>query len=540
MWIFAKSAIFMGLAVFHLNTLAAEPEEHRPETTRVIVKLKQSSSPESYNLGALSNPLGYMKSKYARQSFGEIQTLGLPDLIVAEMSAEGVESLRKDSNVIAVVEDYLSKPSWTFTDSASGLTTIGEVDGKNDSWEGKGETIAIVDTGINASHPFLQGKLVGEACFSSISSSSPKSKSLCPNGLETQIMKGAGKDCSSSTIGCGHGTHVAGIAVGGPVTFKGEVLQGTAPGSKFISVQVYSQFDDPSLCGGNSTPCVLSFASDQIRALNYLYTIHKETGLAVVNMSMGHGAFSKSCADDILSESIQKLVSGNVAVVAASGNEGLLGASSSPACIPGVISVGAVDVFNHLAYSYSNTAVTTTLLALGDNVLSSDQGGGYGRKTGTSMAAPQVSGALVLLRSKLPSAKVPDLVKVLKASGTQVIDGRTGQKFTALNIVSLEKFPVGTVEPAQHNDGDPQSTVVNSLPSRVVVIPQENVSVAPTDHVAAELETVTGKTTEVKDRDGFYIIEMKGGVNEKDKAAIQHVFGEKSKIAIDALSFPNN
>lgn len=517
----------------HLISLKAG----KTESTRVIVKFKPPLPHDGAKLGELSTPLNYIQARYAGESYGQPQTLGVPDLVVAEVSPAGVESLKKDPNVLAIFEDTLSRPNWTGAKIVENLKDFELVNGEGNLTGIKG-AIAIVDTGVNSNHPFLKGKLIREACFSSITSSYPKAKSLCPNALETQIMEGAARDCDHAVSGCGHGTHVGGIAVGGPVTLKEGKLQGAAPDAKLIALQVYSQFDDPTLCGEASSPCALSFASDQIRALNYLYSISKEVGLAVVNMSMGHGAFSTECADDILSGSIKKLIDANVAVVASSGNEGLIGYASSPACIPDVISVGAVDKSNRLAYSYSNTAATTTLLALGDDVLSADQEGGYRRKTGTSMAAPQVSGAVAILRSKLPKATVTDLVGIMKARGTEVIDKRTGQKLTALNIASLAEVAVGMAVDADDTNEVSQIIVGGELPSRVVVIPQDDLELAPAENMAAELRSVTGKVTEVKDREDIYIIEMKGGVTEGDKAAIKQIFGEKSKISTDTLSVP--
>src|SRR5204862_771645 len=79
-------------------------------------------------------------------------------------------------------------------------------------YDGTGRVVAIVDTGVDKSHPFLLNKVVAEACFSSFAAG--HSTSLCPNGQSQQIGVGAGVPCGPLNLGCWHGTHVAGIAAG--------------------------------------------------------------------------------------------------------------------------------------------------------------------------------------------------------------------------------------------------------------------------------------------------------------------------------------
>ena len=77
--------------------------------------------------------------------------------------------------------------------------------------DGSGTMIAVLDTGVDSAHPFLAGKVVEEACYST--SQPGLSQSLCPSGANEQIGAGAATPCTLT--GCEHGTHVAGIAAGG-------------------------------------------------------------------------------------------------------------------------------------------------------------------------------------------------------------------------------------------------------------------------------------------------------------------------------------
>ncbi len=83
-----------------------------------------------------------------------------------------------------------------------------------------------------------------------------------------------------------------------------------------------------------------------------------------------------------------------------------------PAAYPEVVAVGAMDSFNDLA-SFSNTGPEVDILAPGTDIFSTDMGGGYGLCSGTSMAAPHVTGAVAMMLSRardigrpLPPAEV--------------------------------------------------------------------------------------------------------------------------------------
>ena len=117
-------------------------------------------------------------------------------------------------------------------------------------FDGTGKVVAVLDTGVSSSHPFLQGKVVEEACYSS--TVPPKSTTLCPNGQEEQIGPGSGVNCPLSLFGCDHGTHVAGIAAGN--------------GSNLYTITTRSARNTPRACAiaaipcgatANSCPCVM-------------------------------------------------------------------------------------------------------------------------------------------------------------------------------------------------------------------------------------------------------------------------------------------
>src|SRR5713226_9273978 len=106
-------------------------------------------------------------------------------------------------------------------------------------FDGTGTMIAVLDTGVDATHPFLAGKVVEEACYSTVQAG--LSQSFCPNGLNEQIGAGAAVPCPLPT--CEHGTHVAGIAAGG-TSDPTHPFPGVAKGAEVMAVQVFTAVID--------------------------------------------------------------------------------------------------------------------------------------------------------------------------------------------------------------------------------------------------------------------------------------------------------
>src|SRR5204863_97317 len=100
----------------------------------------------------------------------------------------------------------------------------------------------VLDTGVDAAHPFLDGKVVAEACFST--SAAGTTESFCPNGQDEQIGAGAGAPCPLPD--CLHGTHVAGIAAGHDASGL-HTASGVAKGAQVIAVQVFSKIIDAAI-----------------------------------------------------------------------------------------------------------------------------------------------------------------------------------------------------------------------------------------------------------------------------------------------------
>lgn len=290
--------------------------------------------------------------------------------------------------------------------------------------DGRGWAVAILDTGVDATHPFFGGRVVAEACFSG---GGDAAESVCPGAATALTAAGAARPCSLG--GCDHGTHVAGVAAG----YLNASFMGVAPRAAIVAVQVFSRVDNLEACNG-AAPCALSYVSDQIQALEYVFLEAHNRPIAAVNMSLGSGGYADQAACDVAETArkavIDNLASVGIATVVSSGNAGLGDAIAAPACITSAIAVTALDNADRDA-SFANLSPAIDLAAPGVGVISAVPGGGYLARSGTSVAAPHVAGAITALRSartlslepvvdSLVLAAHPVAVNRTTAAGTRV------------------------------------------------------------------------------------------------------------------------
>ncbi|MEU1876218.1 S8 family serine peptidase [Streptosporangium sp. NPDC020072] len=305
--------------------------------------------------------------------------------IVVQGTGESLAELAKDPRVVSIRRDRTYSPS----SLASGLTLVGADRAHAEGADGRGTTIAIVDTGIDAAHPALGSKVVRQACFSVVDEGV---RSLCPNGQESDTSERAADAATPACLDgqvnlCEHGTHVAGIA------------HAVAPGADIVALQVFSRVDD---CGAGE-PCVTAYESSLLLALEYLTRL-KDTvpGLVAVNMSLGGGLYGASCDGEPEVQEMRgrlgALLAKGVATVAAAGNEGSPGAGV-PGCLSGAVTVGATDDADRVP-DWSNHGSVLDLFAPGVDVDSSVPGGRTEIYSGTSMSTPHVTGALAVLAQR--------------------------------------------------------------------------------------------------------------------------------------------
>ncbi|MDT0566366.1 S8 family peptidase [Streptomyces sp. DSM 3412] len=254
-------------------------------------------------------------------------------------------------------------------------------------FDGKGVTIAVLDTGVDATHPDLKGQVTAAKNFST----SP-----------------------DTTDAYGHGTHVASITAGTGAKSKGR-YKGVAPGAELLNVKVLSDEgygDDSGIIAG------MEWAAEQ--------------GADVVNLSLGGGDTPEV---DPMEAQINKLsAEKGILFAVAAGNEGdgerTVG---SPGSAAAALTVGAVDDKDRLAPFSSRgpgmdgrikpdvtaPGVAVTAAAAPGSVIDEEVGQkpeGYLTISGTSMATPHVAGAAALLKQQHPDWTYAELKAALVAS----------------------------------------------------------------------------------------------------------------------------
>jgi len=299
--------------------------------------------------------------------------------------------------------------------------------------------VAILDTGVDKTHSWFGNggsKIVSEACYGTVETG--VAESFCPTGVGTSTKPGSGKNCDLAINGCDHGTHVAGIAAGNDVVGPGF---GVAHGADVVAMQVFSKFLTEADCGTGRAPCILSSTSDQIAALERVLELSAGMDIAAVNMSLGGGRFFNQASCDS-SEAASKAIidnlrSAGIATVIASGNDAWADSINAPACVSSAISVSAGSN-DDLVASFSNIYPDIHLLAPGVNIESSVPGETLGIMSGTSMAAPHVTGAWAIMQQRSAGSSVDEILAKLQNTASLLDDQRYGALETDLKRINLD------------------------------------------------------------------------------------------------------
>ncbi|PWR11247.1 type VII secretion-associated serine protease mycosin [Micromonospora acroterricola] len=271
---------------------------------------------------------------------------------------------------------------------------------------GRGVTVAVVDSGVDANHPDLAGQVL------------PGQDLVGPDG-------GAGPDP------VGHGTTVAGLIAGRKDDKRGVV--GLAPDARILPVRVLddqNRYDDALIVA---------------RGVRWAV----DNGARVINLSLGGSGDSPA-----LAAALDYAFARDVVVIACTGN--LATSSNSkvwyPAREPGVIAVAGLEGRTDNLWSGSITGRATVLTAPASGLVGARPPSGYWRVQGTSFAAPLVTATAALVRSRYPQMPAGEVVNRLLATARDI--GPTGRD---------DRFGYGVVDPVAALTADVPPVTANPL-----------------------------------------------------------------------------
>ena len=324
------------------------------------------------------------------------------DFVGVQVDSEGLDRLAATPGIGSIVEDVVLRPT-----ASSSLAADVHADVLHDRGiRGDGRRIALLDSGIDLGHPTFAGFSgdVFEAC-------------IVTHGSEPCDVEGAGTaaPCSPSIAGCEHGTHVASLAVGSGAA---AVPGGIAPDVDLIAIRVLS----PD--GG----AVVALSSDVALAIDRILALDAVQPVDAVNMSLGSdfafpGDGTCNTSDGgLLQAKFAALRAADIAPVVAAGNQGAAGLSY-PACVSGAIAVTGSDTATNGLWTGANRNANVAIAAPAADLLGAIPPGSVGpaTKSGTSLAAPQVSGAIALMRQVEPGLSVSAIPGRLSTTGRPLV-----------------------------------------------------------------------------------------------------------------------
>ncbi len=328
--------------------------------------------------------------------------------------AAAQEIASKLENVSAVSKNYLLTPGVTpndavfanppVADAAWGFIKIGMPQVWKEYSLQRQAIVAILDTGVDANHPELLGRVLAGKNF---------------------VNPGTGAGTWDDN---GHGTNVAGI-----IAAKGnnsEGMAGVCWDCEILPVKV---------CGAAGQCPLFSV----INGISYAASLRAP----VINVSLGGYFPPGSSAAEMLSAALDLAAENGSVVVAAAGNDDRDAGSFLPAALPSVIAAGATDI-NDARAPFSNFGPSVDIAGPGVNIYTTNAGGGYSFAEGTSMSAAFVSGVAALLYSADATMSGAALKSVILESSSDPVQNLykpVGGRINAAKIFSrlepLQNFP---------------------------------------------------------------------------------------------------
>lgn len=291
--------------------------------------------------------------------------------------------------------------------------------------QGKGVVVAVIDTGVDATHPDLAGAVLP--------------------GID--LTASAGGDGRTDIHG--HGTFMAGLIAARGHHRNAGVL-GIAPKAAILPVRV-KRYLEP---GGR--------VSEGIE-----WAVRNGARIICI-------AGSNDPTETEMQQAIEAAIRADVVVVAAAGNRPDDQTVPFPAAYPGVIAAAGVDQHgNHADFSVTGPEVVLAAPAVG--IVSARHDGTYGEGTGTSNATAIIAGAAALVRAKYPDLTAPQVIHRLTATATDKGPPGRDEQY-GYGVINIVKALTADVPPT------PQPTTGTPAPPTVAGPPHDPVPPAPPPH----------------------------------------------------------
>ncbi len=399
---------------------------------RVVIRLKDGT-PSARALLATPDPEGEEERGRRRlaaqrhlieempREFEPIHTYESFSLLSGTATREGVIALANRSDVLSVTVDGIRKLYQAPIQPPLALVRSREANALG--FTGKGQTVAVLDSGVDYTIPGLGG------------GGFPNAKVI--GGIDTANKDADPMDCD------GHGTSVASI-IASP--------EGIAPDARIVAVKVF----------GDCEPG--AFLSDIFAGINFAIVNRNRFNISAINMSLGGpvGVAGEDLGycdalDPESAAAVDAAAAAGIAVFISSGNEAQSNALSTPACLSSAISVGAVYSERQVGFNwfnfcsdkpltpdavvcFSNSTSVLSLLAPGAFWDIATVGGRNDSFSGTSAASPAAAGVFVLLREARPSLSSEALAAILRMSGRPVGDRRNNTVTPRVDSISAVDF----------------------------------------------------------------------------------------------------